>query len=241
MKTQINLIIGLFVIVLLSSCGKDQLRIDPSSTISTKTHNITDFTEVRLSAEFNATVFFSETEESVVIEANDNLHEFIIVEDKGGALVIRMKNNVSIQGNSTTNVIITTREINDFSATGESSFKVMDKITANRVNIDLTGESSFTAELASQDLNVDLTGSSQVELTGTVDNVDAKLTGESDMKDYDFTCKALDIKLTGESSAQMTVTESIRVTASGESKLFYKGDASIEKEITSGNSKVEKK
>ncbi len=241
MKTQINLIIGLFVIVLLSSCGKDQIRIDPSSNITSTTHDIVDFTEVRLSSEFNAIVSFSETEESVVIEANENLQEFITVEEKGGALVIGFKKNLNITGNSTLNVKIVTREVNDFSATGESTFTVLDKITSDRVNVDLTGESSFTAELASKDLTFDITGDSKIDLTGTVDNVDAKLTGESDMTDYDFTCKALDINLTGESKAQMTVTETIRVTASGESQLFYKGDASIEKQTTTGNSKVEKK
>ena len=66
------------------------------------------------------------------------------------------------------------------------------------------------------------------------------LSGDAKVKDYDFVCQKLEAELAGESEIFLTVTETIDVSAAGESVLHFKGTGEITNQTTTGEAKVVK-
>ncbi len=151
-----------------------------------------------------------------------------------------MKNNININGNQTTKVYITTREITDFKAGGEAIITLENKLSADQIELDLAGESQIQGPIQVNTINANLAGETQLDLSGQTDQFDLSMAGDSRVRDYAFTCKNLIANLAGESELFLTVTESISVSASGESILHYKGTGIVENKELAGEAKVKK-
>jgi len=239
-----NLLIALTLISSLSffsSCRVNHMDvITPSSTITVEEMNFSNYNAIDVSNEFQVFVNFSDTEEKIEVEANEDLQDKIVIEKRGKTLEIRLKNNTSINGNHTLNVYITTEMINDFNLSGESKVKIEDHLIAYEVFVQLTGESIFTGDIDADRMDVSTTGESIVNVIGHIDELSISSTGGSTVESYGFVCNDLKVDLTGESKAYLTVMETLNITASGESTLHYKGAGVIESQSLSGAARVRK-
>ena len=224
--------------LLMSSCDTETIRA--SDEISTRQYSFTSYSGLQISADFDAFVHFSETEERIEIEANDNLHDKIVVSKDGNTLKIRLENKVNVRGNATMKAYITTRNIFDYRVSGDSYVELENLLVADNVSIDLSGDSRFTGEIEVNDLFVDLKGDSEIDVFGTASRLNADLSGDSELKDYDMYVEDLTLKLTGDSEAFLSVMGSIDVDASGDSVLNYRGEAEVVRQRLSGDSKVRK-
>lgn len=236
MKKSIIIFSTLILAIFIQSCGKENIK--PSSEIVTKQYDYSDFTGLDISDDFQVYVTFSETEESVSIEVNENLQDKLKVEMNNGTLKIGIKNNVNIRGNETLKAYVTTSMINDFEASGDSEIYIQDELTTENVSIKLSGDSKLDGLVAATNVSTDLSGDSEVNLVGSTDILDSELTGDSQIEGYDFVVKNLKIDLKGGSEGYLTVTETLDVKASGDSELHYKGDATIVREVLTGDSKL---
>lgn len=235
-----NVLFGLLATALLvSSCDSESIRA--SDEISTREYSFSDYSGLRVSGDFDAFVRFSETEERIEIEANENLQDKIIVSKEGSTLWIRLENNVNVRGNATMKAFITTQNISDYQVSGDSYVELENVLTSDNVSLDVTGDSRFTGEIEATTLFVDLKGDSEVDAFGTVNTLNAELSGDSELKDYDMNLEDLILKLTGDSEAFLSVSGTIDVDASGDSVLNYRGEAEIIRQRLSGNSKVRKR
>lgn len=234
---KVNLIFGvLLAIGLLTSCDHDTIRA--SGDVTSLDYSIPSYSELKVSDAFHAYVTFSDTEESVRIEANDNLHDRIIVKREGDALAIRLKNFTNVRGNATMNAYITTKNIATFDLSGASRVTLNNTWIVSDGRIDLSGASDISGEVYAERLYLDTTGASSLDLYGDVSSLNAKLKGSSDIKDYDLTVQDLNIELSGASEAFLSVANSIDVKASGASVLNYKGEAAVNNRKLSGSSEV---
>tara|TARA_R110000868_G_scaffold1635_3_gene13067 strand:+ start:7011 stop:7730 length:720 start_codon:yes stop_codon:yes gene_type:complete len=236
MKTK-SIYLGLLVLCgLISSCDHDLIRANGEVTI--REASFTGYSALNVSDAINTYVQFSETEERIEIEANENLHNKIIVEKVNGTLRIKIKNHTTISGNSTLNVYILTKKITDFKVSGASMVTLESELVAADASIELSGASEFTGELELEQLELEASGASNIDIFGKVGKLDADLSGASTLKDYDLMVKALDIQLSGASEANLSVNETIDIDASGASKLRYKGNPIINKRKLSGTSEI---
>lgn len=234
---KVNVFIGLILALgFLNSCDHDTIRA--SGEVTSLDYSITSYSELKVSDAFNTYVTFSETETSVRIEANDNLHDKVIVKKEGSTLVIRLEKYTSVRGNATMNAYIMTNDISTFGISGASRLTLENEWVVSEGRIDLSGASEFTGEVNAERLNLDATGASSLDLFGDVVWLNGQLKGSSSIQDYDLSVENLKIELSGASEAFFTVNETIDVTASGASFLNYKGNATVNNKILSGSSEV---
>jgi len=239
MKTK-SFCIGLILLCgLITSCDHEIIRA--RGEITTREVNITGYSALKVSDAFNIYIQFSDSKEKIEIEANENLHDKIVVEMANGTLGIRLRNHTSIRGNPTLNAYIVTKRITDFELSGASKVSLESTLAASDVSIELSGASEFTGELDLEQLELEAGGAAHIDLFGKVDKLDASLSGASTLKHYDLLVKALDIRLSGASDAYLSVSETIDIDASGASKLRYKGSPIIDKIKLSGASEIIKK
>lgn len=238
-KTSIFILI--IALALFTTSCSSVMGIKPSGEITTEQKSVSGFSSLDVSSAISVHVRFSDTEEKVSIEANENLHQYIEVEKVGNELEIGLKNNTNIRGNAVIRVYITTKHLNSYGASGASSIFINDQIVNNNLTIDLSGASTFDADLNIQNLNMDLSGASTAKLSGHANNFSAEASGASTLKDYNLAINNLDIDLSGASNASLSVSNTLKLEASGASILNYKGSCSIEKLDLSGASQIKKK
>jgi len=186
-------------------------------------------------------VNFSSTEEKIIVEANSDLQDRIIIQKKGNTLIAKLRNNVNIRGNATMNLYLTTANISSFLISGDVDITLEDELVTETALIVMSGDSNFKGQLKVLSLDLDIDGDSDVDLYGTADSVKAELSGDSDLRDYDLSIKELNINLSGDSDAYLSVSESIKIRATGDSSLYYKGEASILEKYITGDSKIIKR
>ena len=236
-----TLIHGLILatVLLVSSCDTESIRV--SDTISTRQYSFSNYEALELSGDFNAFVTFSETEERIEIEANDNIQSKIRVSQDGNTLKIRLENNIALRGNTTMNAHITTRNISRYRVSGDSSVELENLLVANTVTVDVLGDSRFYGELDTNNLSVDVKGDSVVDVFGTAGTANVDLSGDGTIKDYDLAVEDLTIDMSGDSSAYLSVNGTIDIDASGDSALNYRGDAEIIRQRLTGDSRIQKR
>ncbi len=270
-----------FIIAVLSiamtSCSYETIRV--SDEIVTLEYDFDDITALEVATDFKAYVTFSETEERVRIEANDNLIEKINVYKDRGRLVVKLDNNLRIKGRETLNLFVTTRNISDFKASSDASIFLDSPLATTTVAIELSSDAYFEGDITVDDFELrassdskaklylkandsymnlssgaDLDGESDVEkgvirlssdavidMIGNINDLEATLSSDSELKDYGLQVGNLEISLSSDSDAYLSVSETIDVTANSDSRLFYKGDAEIIRQVLSSDGKVIKK
>ncbi|MDT0607504.1 head GIN domain-containing protein [Croceitalea rosinachiae] len=213
MKSKSIITILIFVAILFTSCDNETIRAE--GEVTTRSFSFTNYTGLRASDSFSVFVTFSDTEESIEIDANDNLHKNIVVEQDGNNLVIRLRDNVSIKGRSTLNVYIVTNDLSKFDLSGASEVSLENDWTTKAAEIVLSGASNLEGKINTEQLIVKLDGASDLDLFGSANSLNARLSGSSTFKDYDLSINDLTIEFSGSSDAFLTVNETIDAEASG--------------------------
>lgn len=231
----------LFILsIFLFSCDPFDKQVIPSDDVSTRTEYIEDYDMIDASSAFSVYVTFSDDEESIEIEANDNLHEYIEVKKINNTLQIGLKNNVSIRRSATLNAFITTKHVHAYSASGASRFFIETPLNMGDGFVYLSGASIFTGDLEVETLTADLSGASVINVSGYAGVLDIEASGASIFKDYGFLTDNLAADISGASSLHLTVNDNISIDASGASTLRYKGTAVIQHQQLSGASSIKK-
>jgi hypothetical protein len=237
MKTKVYSLLLLSLILFFCSCKKE---IFLSENVTKEQKSITNYHSIDVSDAFNVFINLSETEEKIEVEANENLHRYIIIENNSNTLFIKLDNHITIHHNPVLNVYITTKEITDFRASGASQIIIRDTLRTNDANIDLSGASLCNGFLEVKNLSIKLSGASKLELKGTGESTEVIISGASEIKAFHFSTGYLDANLSGASIASFYVTGEIDVDASGASTLLYKGPGWVDSQKISGASVVKK-
>lgn len=241
MKTKVVLALVVGLSLVFTSCEEFGDWITPSGNVTQEDRTVTGYSGLDVSHAFNAYVNFSDTEESIVVEANENLQQYIICEVRNGKLTIKLQDRIFVKwGQSTMNVYITTKYLNEFDASGASNIYLEDPLIVDDLSVDLSGASNFEGEVYVSDMVADISGASNLILTGTADYARMDVSGASTVEEYDFVTNWFDADLSGASNAYVTINDRIDLEASGASTLNYMGEGTINTINLSGASNIKR-
>lgn len=219
----------------------DEETIEASEGTTERSYSFSDYTGVRIEGAFKADITFSETEESIIVESNENLQDKIVVQKEGNLLRFDLAKDIGVRGDIVLKAHIKTKSLSYFKADGVSDITLKNKLSAPISEIDISGSSNFYGEIDVDTLRLNISGTSDVDIYGRAHLLQASLSTSSDLKDYDFAVDKLEIDLKGACESYLTVNEHIDIEASGTSALNYKGSASILNQNLSGVAKINKK
>ena len=117
---------------------------------------------------------------------------------------------------------------------GACIFKGKNTIRGNYLNIELTGASDLELIAEVGLLSVDATGASSIKLAGSTDKMTVDLTGASEVSAYPLKAKNASIEMSGASSGNFTVYETLSIELSGASDVNLKGSPEVKYKEVSG-------
>ncbi|MBN1950820.1 MAG: DUF2807 domain-containing protein [Bacteroidales bacterium] len=183
MKTKAVFALVVVVSLIFGSCEEYGDWITPSGNVSQESRTATGFTGLDVSNAMTVYVNFSDTEESIVVEANDNLLPYIITEVRNGILNVKLQDRIHVRwGGATMNVYLTTKYMDNYTASGASNIYLNDPLYEDGVVIDISGACNFEGELEVQDLAADVSGASNLNYQGEAAINTLDLSGASNIR-----------------------------------------------------------
>jgi len=229
MQTKVILLAILSLGIIFTSCVKDDFDVVPSTKVTTTDFSASGISQLDVSNVFKVYVSFSETEESVQVEASANVHSLIEMSQVGNKLIIDLhKNTTFTSGAPVLNVYIKTATLSKVKATGTAFVEFENLLETPQLDLEITGAAAVSGSVEVDDLLAKLLGASILDISGNSNSFDIDAQGASEMTGFDFACNSLKTDLSGGSNISLVVNQKMEVKASGASKVHYKGNGIIE-------------
>ena len=175
----------------------------------------------------------------VALFADPELEDRIVVEKVGRTLQIGLRDfpfPFPIWRHGRAHVEIAMPVLEQVKASGGARVVVRMDVRDGDVRASLSGGSGISGTLRCRDLSIDGSGGSSARLEGSADTLTLHGSGGATCTMPDFSVREADIRLSGGSSARLSVDQSLSVRASGGSHVVYHGSPSIDRQSLNGGS-----
>ena len=231
----IVLLAGIILISGFSSCIFNFSGIKGDGNIKKETRAVSDFSEIEVSGMYQVYLTQGKTN-SLVIEGDENLMQYIITKNNNDKLIIEAKKSLNPTGDIKIYLTFTSLESIDLSGAceviGEGRLKF------DEIKFEGSGASEFTLDMKANKVGFDLSGASEIRLTGKANKVTLDGSGAIKISAFDFIINDCEVDLSGASEAKLNVTNNLSIDVSGAATITYKGGAKIIKQSTSGASSI---
>ena len=214
--------------------------VNGSGDIVVEERQVSDFEEILVTGVGKVIVTQGETE-SLTIETDDNLMEYIKTEVKGNTLEIGFTQDTSFSPGGGRKILeptdgfifrVSVVDLNAISVSGAARFEVK-KLKIDQLSINLSGAGDIMIDsLDAAHLDVLISGAGNVDLTGKAEVQEIKLSGFGRYQADDLASQQAVVIISGAGGADVWVSESLDVTISGAGDVKYYGNPSITPEIT---------
>ncbi len=229
------LVVVLAVGALATGCisMSGRTTIEGSGVAATETRTIAEFGGIAIEGSGDAIVIFG-AEPSIVVEADENLLEYIETRVEGSTLYLRLRHpekRVSFRTRSPLRFTITTPSVSAFSIAGSGSVNCSD-LDTGELTIDIAGSGTVVLDdMTCGALEISIAGSGDVRMSGVAETQSIDISGSGDVAAGDLRTRKTRIDIAGSGDATIWATERLRVSVAGSGDVRYYGSPSLSKSI----------
>jgi len=227
----------IFSIALFTGIVVYAQKIAPSSNVINEQRTVLNFSQLVVSSGIEVYVVATGSEK-VEIQAPDNVIQYIEVVVEKEVLNIRFRKGFKLNGNATVKVTVNVKSLTKISATDQSKIVLSNALTTDKLDVVLNN-ASLSGQIAAKKMSISLVKTAKADLSGTCKDLKMSLTGASTFGSTTLTADVVSAKLSGQSSARLTIAQSVEFTGAKESNLYYLGSPNIKKSSGKDNSKLE--
>jgi hypothetical protein len=225
---------------LFCSCGAldaalTSERIRGSGKIIHEKREVRGFSEVSFggSGELNLR---QGNEESLSIEADDNVLPYIRTEVEGGRLLIEFRRGVSISPSSSIRYTLMVKDLAALDLSG-SGHTYTGPLHSQDFRVRLSGSGEIRMDaLDAATLKADISGSGDMEIPGRVARQEIHISGSGRYHVPDLESQSVDISVSGSGDATLWVRDSLSARISGSGSVGYYGSPSVTRKVSGSGS-----
>jgi hypothetical protein len=179
------------------------------------------FSKIKVSSGID--VFLSQgSKESITVEADENLHKYILTEIRNGELNVYTE--VGIRDAERKRVHVTMRNIQSIRTTSAGDVLGQTPIKSDALELSASSAGSINLEITAREVEVNLSSSGDMTLSGKADYLDATLSSAGDLNAFDLVVKDAKVTASSAGDADVNVLEKIVARASSAGDITYKGN-----------------
>ena len=229
-----------FMAFFLCGCGVmdaafDTQRIQGSGIIKQERREVSGFSGVNFAGwgELNVR---QGNEESLVIEADDNLLPQIRADVENDRLVIGLRRGVSVSTSSPMRFTLVVTDLDSLELSGSGKMRI-GPLRSGAFRLRVSGSGDIRMEgLDASTLTAEISGSGNMEIPGKVDRQEVHISGSGSYHAPDLECRSAEISVSGSGDSTIRVAETLSARISGSGSVRYYGNPSVTKKISgSGN------
>jgi hypothetical protein len=229
------------LIVLLSACNLNSLR--GSGKLITENRPVSNFDRVTLSGS-GRVIITQNGEESLVVETDDNIMEYVTTEVRGGTLELGF-DSVRAGPISPTRLTFTLSvdDLEGLTISGSGDIE-SERIETDSLNILVSGSGDMRIDsLTADTVEAQISGSGEIRLAGEATGQDIEISGSGQYRAEDLHSDTVAVDIGGSGDATVWATNSLNANIGGSGTVNYYGSPTVNvSESGSGsiNSKGEK-
>lgn len=223
----------IFLMTILTSCGIDMFnRIEGNNNVIIQKREIIDFTEVSVSNGIELIIQQDDTI-SLVVEADENLHENIITEVIDGTLKIWTKKNIWRATSKKIHLKVNTLE--ELTASSGSSVISKNTIKAEDFEVSSSSGAKIGMEILATHVESSSSSGSNTKLIGETTTHKASASSGSSLNAFGLKAKNVNARVSSGARVRVHVTESINARASSGGSIKYQGNPTqVSRDTSSG-------
>jgi hypothetical protein len=205
---------------------------------------VKNFNEITVSNGIDL-VLIQGNSEKLIITADAEIINNVIVEQTGNSIRIKMKDGFSFsnlfKGNSKAiKVKVNYKTLNALNTSGGSDVITQNQLKTDKFTIKSSGGSDVNLNIACRDLSIESSGGSDVDLKGTAENMQINSSGGSDIDAFGLVAQYARVNSSGGSDVNINVVKGLEAGASGGSDIRFKGEAALKKTSNSKSGDVKR-
>jgi hypothetical protein len=207
----------------ISSCVDAQMHktVRGEGNVVKKERTTVSFNGIRVSTGID--VYLKQGDkESITVEADENLHEYIITEVKGGTL--QVYTDANIREAKMKRVYVTIKEVTSLKTSSAGDIIGETPIRGIDIEIGASSAGNIRLEVYAKRLNINISSSGDVSLSGEAETLNADLSSAGDLEAYNLKVKEAEVSASSAGDARISVSDKITARASSAGDISYQGD-----------------
>jgi len=228
----------LFAIVLFTIPSNAQWKkVKGNGNVTTSNRTVSDYDKIGVSGSFDINLVAG-TEGKLIIEAEDNLLEYLITESDGEHLKIKWEKGINIKTTKKIRITIPFKDLEEVALAGSGDVTSKDLIEADNFKVALSGSGDVNLQLEVMSLKVAISGSGDLEFSGSAVNLDCAISGSGDVDADMLISDNANVRIAGSGDVTIHVNEKLDAKVSGSGDVRYKGNPKINNSKVSGSGSV---
>ncbi len=220
--------------IIFCSCNS----ISGSGNIKTETRTVDNFDGVKTSGSIDVEVM-NAGNQSVKIEADDNILPYIITTVEDGLFNVHYKSNTSFN-NSHVKVYVSAPSIKRLIVAGSGSINSTSPLKENgQFDLEVSGSGDINADVDAPKVTADIGGSGSITLQGKTKDFTGTIEGSGDLKANKFLSENTTATVAGSGTAHVFASVHLAAKVAGSGDIFYSGNPSSPQIKTAGSGSVE--
>ena len=222
MKNLKYILVGI-VCLSLATITDGQIRrtVYGNNHVVKKTREAGQFTGLKVSSGID--VYLQQNDnESIVVEADENLHEYILTEARDG--ILHVYTDVNIREAKMKRVYVTMKKVTSLKTSSAGDIIGETPVKGTDIEISASSAGNIRLEVYAKKIEVNISSSGDVSLTGEAETLNADLSSAGDLEAFNLKVKNADVSVSSAGDARVNVSEKITAHASSAGDISYQGD-----------------
>lgn len=219
----LNYLMALVICLGITSCVHGQMRrtVTGNHNVIKKERTTGSFSGIKVSTGID--VYLKQGDDlSLVVEADENLHEYIMTEVNDG--ILNIYTDANIRDAERKRVYVTMKEINSLRSTSAGDIFGETPVRTDNLKLSATSAGDIKLEVYADNVDIGISSSGDITLSGEATKLSANLSSAGDLNAYNFKVKEAEVSVSSAGDADIYVTEKLNARASSAGDVNYKGD-----------------
>ncbi|HEY2722795.1 MAG TPA: head GIN domain-containing protein, partial [Chitinophagaceae bacterium] len=205
-------------------------RIHGNGNVKTETRSPGNFRSVASYGSFN--VYVSSGDQSLKIEAEENLLPYIETYIDGSTLHIGTKDNYWLRPSRDVKIFVSLPDFESIRSYGSGDIIGQSKITnLSKLLVEGNGSANIKMEVEAPGIDAETNGSGDIDLKGSTQSWDGEIHGRGNIRAADLRAENATIKIYGSGDADVFASSKLDINRAGSGDVRYRGDAQVSSSI----------
>jgi len=217
-------LLPLFIVIFaLSACNA---VIRGSGDLVTETRQVSNFDSIDLSGS-GEVIITQGGSETLSIETDDNVMEFVNTEVEDGTLKLGFKPGVKLISPSQLTFYVEVIDLQGLAVSGSGDIK-SEMLETDRLDANVSGSGGVRiTDLSAGEVKARISGSGEVNLDGNASFQDVEISGSGKYLAGDVCSASVEVSVSGSGEATVCATESLDANVNGSGTVDYYGKPSV--------------
>lgn len=208
---------------MISVCAKGQMRrtVYGNKKVVTEERKAEYFAGLRVSTGID--VYLKQGDkESISVEADENIQEYILTEVKDG--ILHVYTEVNIRDAEKKRVYVIMKEVNSIRTSSAGDVIGETPIKTEKLELSASSAGDIKLEVFAKEINTDISSSGDITLSGEADILEADLSSAGDLNANELNVREADVEVSSAGDADINVSEKLTARASSAGDINYSGN-----------------